>query len=150
MLNKLPQYDRATTSMLYLKCVCHLPHLRFACLHIMVFLGDLMRILSGEVFTQVKLVHGRARLECFSSFVFCTAYTHLCCAILAFRFHYLLFTQQIMQQLFALKKEKNVLYIQKKDVMKKWVYIIATKAVATPYFFVQIAAFAQLLHFRDC
>lgn len=40
--------------------------------------------------------------------VFCTAYMHLCCTSFAFRYHYLLFTLQMMQQLVALDKENNV------------------------------------------
>lgn len=58
-MNESSQYNRAATSMLYLKCACHLPPPVFACLHIMVFLGDLKRTLSADVFTQVKLVHER-------------------------------------------------------------------------------------------
>lgn len=74
--------------------------------------------------TLVKLTHSRAQLECFlecaagSPFVLCAAYMHLYCASFAFRYHYLLFTLQMMHQLFALDKEEKM-YIHKKGVMKK-------------------------------
>lgn len=66
----------------------------------------------------------------------------ICCSHYKWCISYLLLT-----------KKKRCIYIRK-VLWKKWVYIITTNAVVNAYihffFYVQIAAFARLLRFRDC